>query len=78
MNDLNIRVGRLLYGFCRGYFGRDSMVYDPKRVEAIGHDWIVVRTEDGYPMLAVCPQGYRVEAWHEELLKASKEQEPTE
>jgi hypothetical protein len=39
-------VGTILYGFCDGYFGRDS--YSNKRIEAIGADWIVVRELDGY------------------------------
>lgn len=40
-----LRVGDVLYGFCNGYFGRDS--YDDKRVEAIGADWVVARSESG-------------------------------
>ena len=44
-----IRVGTLLYGFCGGCFGRDS--YSNKRVEAIGADWVVVRDEEGRPLL---------------------------
>jgi hypothetical protein len=40
-----IRVGLEIYGSCEGYFGRDF--YGPARVEAIGHDWIVVRDESG-------------------------------
>ena len=38
-----IRIGTVLYGYCGGLFGRDS--YGRKRVEAIGHDWVVVRDE---------------------------------
>ena len=38
-------IGTPLYGYCGGYFGRDS--YADKRVEAIGHDWIVVRDDRG-------------------------------
>lgn len=41
-----LRVGDVLYGFCGGYFGRDS--YGDKRVEAIGADWVVVREDDSY------------------------------
>jgi hypothetical protein len=37
-----LRVGDVLYGFCNGYFGRDS--HDDKRVEAIGGDWVIART----------------------------------
>lgn len=40
-----VRPGLLLYGYCGGHFGRDS--YDTKRVEAVGADWVVVRTESG-------------------------------
>lgn len=38
-------VGDTLFGFCSGYFGRNS--YGPKTIEAIGADWVVVREEDG-------------------------------
>jgi hypothetical protein len=40
-----LRVGDILYGFCGGYFGRDS--YKDKRVEAIGADWVVARSDNG-------------------------------
>jgi len=43
------QVGMMIYGFCNGYFGRDS--YGPKRIEAIGEDWLVVR-ENGRPNFA--------------------------
>lgn len=39
--------GLMLYGYCNGFFGRDS--YGDKRVVAWGVDWIVVREEDGTP-----------------------------
>lgn len=38
-------VGAMLYGYCNGFFGRDS--YCNKRVEAVGADWLVVRDADG-------------------------------
>ena len=38
-------IGETLYGFCNGYFGRDS--YKNKRVEAVGVDWVVCRDEEG-------------------------------
>lgn len=44
-SDAPLRIGDVLYGFCAGYFGRDS--YDDKRVEAIGSDWVVVRNDSG-------------------------------
>jgi hypothetical protein len=40
----------MLYGYCNGFFGRDS--YGPKRVEAIGADWVVIREENGTPDFA--------------------------
>ena len=40
-----IGVGSKLYGFCGGYFGRDS--YSDKRVEAFGFDWVVAREDSG-------------------------------
>lgn len=39
----SLRVGQVLYGFCGGAFGRDS--YEPKRVEAVGADWVVARDD---------------------------------
>jgi hypothetical protein len=50
-----IRVGSVLYGFCGGYFGRDS--YSDKRVEAIGADWIVARDKRGEPVFAISDTG---------------------
>lgn len=35
-----IAPGTILYGFCHGYFGRDS--YGDKVVVAVGEKWIVV------------------------------------
>ena len=46
---MELQVGMTIYGFCNGYFGRDS--YAPKRIEAIGEDWLVVR-EHGKPVFA--------------------------
>ena len=40
-----LQIGQMLYGYCRGVFGRDS--YGDKRIEAVGIDWIVVREDDG-------------------------------
>ncbi len=57
MSNEPLRVGDVLYGFCAGYFGRDS--YEDKRVEAIGADWVVVRYVDefveGVDFAAVAP-----------------------
>lgn len=35
------KVGQVIHGFAGGYFGRDS--YGCRRIEAVGHDWIVTR-----------------------------------
>lgn len=40
-----VRVGDVIHGYAFGYFGRDH--YDCGRVEAVGADWIVIRSEDG-------------------------------
>lgn len=45
-------IGRKLYGYCDGYFGRDS--YGDKIIEAEGYDWIVAR-EYGEPIFAFVP-----------------------
>lgn len=49
-------AGMLIYGYCNGYFGRDS--YATKRIEAIGIDWIVARgieEKDAEPEFAQFP-----------------------
>lgn len=40
-----IQVGTILYGYCGGFFGRDS--YEDKTVEAYGKDWVVCRDDQG-------------------------------
>lgn len=45
MNYKDKFVGIRIYGFCNGYFGRDS--YDNKIIIASGEDWIVAQTEEG-------------------------------
>lgn len=44
MPDNQLRVGHTLYGYCGGEFGRSF--YGPARVEAVGADWVVARTEN--------------------------------
>jgi hypothetical protein len=34
-------VGSILYGYCGGYFGRDS--YEDKRIEVVGNDYVLAR-----------------------------------
>ena len=44
-------IGITLYGFCNGFFGRDS--YGEKVIMAVGDDWVVVRNyDDGKPEFA--------------------------
>lgn len=42
---MSSNIGRLIYGYCEGYFGRDH--YSTCRIEAEGFDWIVVRPIGG-------------------------------
>lgn len=52
-DEIPMRVGDLLDGYCGGYFGRDR--YDAKRVEALGGDWVLVRNSvTNKPELALC------------------------
>lgn len=44
-----LRVGQELKSYCNGYFGRD---FYGGRIEALGWDWVVARSENGYPALA--------------------------
>ncbi len=39
-------VGKKIYGYCNGYFGRDS--YSDKTIVAHGATWITVLDIDGY------------------------------
>lgn len=45
-----VRIGTVLHGYCEGHFGRDAL--GPKRVEAIGADWIVARMVNGHIVTA--------------------------
>jgi len=45
MNYNNKFVGIKIYGFCNGFFGRDS--YDDKIIIASGEDWIVAKSDSG-------------------------------
>lgn len=59
-----IGVGTILYGFCNGYFGRDS--YGDKRIVAMGkYDgdrWVVV-SEDGHLFFAEGFSKKQLESW---------------
>lgn len=54
--DEPLRIGDTLYGYCGGYFGRDS--HFDKRVEAIGSDWVVARDYIGVAWFADCSPIY--------------------
>lgn len=43
--DPQIRVGTVLYGYCRGYLQKAYL--DTARVEAVGADWLVARDPEG-------------------------------
>ena len=45
MNTISPLIGQQLYGYCNGYFGRDS--YSDRRIENIGVDYIVTRNTNG-------------------------------
>lgn len=45
MNPL--QVGDLIRGYCGGIWGNEGLVFDERRVEAIGADWVVVRNNGG-------------------------------
>lgn len=64
---MTARIGMILFGYCDGYFGRDS--YGDKRIEALGADWVVVREEDGRPNFAGFESSKEME---ERLMKWSK------
>ncbi len=55
-----LAVGDAIHGFAYGAFGRDH--YHCVRIEAVGPDWIVARSEDGPSFtagreaLALCQQ----------------------
>lgn len=43
----DLRVGAQVHGFANGVFGRDS--YECRRIEAMGADWVVTRSDSGVP-----------------------------
>ena len=54
-----LKVGQVLAGFCNIYFRGDC--YEDKRVEAVGHDWVVVRTLAGEVLFASSENGEPIE-----------------
>lgn len=68
-----IYIGTILYGYCNGYFGRDS--YDDKRIEAVGSDWVVVREENGMPNFASFSSTEEMEGFIKEWSKKEEEEE---
>lgn len=53
----DVRVGDTLYGYCNGFFGRDS--YGPKEVTFVGRDYIVAE-EDGQVVTATFNDGWDI------------------
>jgi hypothetical protein len=64
-----LQIGELLYGFCGGYFGRDS--YGTKRVEAVGIDWVVAREEGSGEVVLATPTDSDIEGFHDHLRQLS-------
>ena len=54
-----IAIGQVLRSYCQGYFGRD---FFGGCVEAVGWDWIVARSERGYPSIAHLEGGIQAHA----------------
>lgn len=48
-------IGRFIYGFCDGYFGRDS--YEDKIIVGEGYDWVVVCSPYSGLQFAEFPDG---------------------
>jgi hypothetical protein len=48
-------VGRTLYGYCGGFFGRDS--YDDKTIIAVGEDFVTVREETSRGLVRTAQSG---------------------
>lgn len=53
-------IGRVIYGYCNGYFGRDS--YSDKRIEAEGFDWIVARERNNSLVFTTFPNSREKQA----------------
>lgn len=49
-NILSKYIGKTLYGFCNGYFGRDS--YENKTIVYVGEKYILTENEEGVPGVA--------------------------
>lgn len=43
-------IGKTLFGFCNGYFGRDS--YSNKKIVYAGNNYIVAENDYGKPVVA--------------------------
>jgi hypothetical protein len=80
-NRKHLEIGDILYGYCDGYFGRDS--YYRKVVIGLGGDWVVVRELD-YTPNQNCDDPYNYPDFacgldiHEHLIKSSNDWETDE
>ncbi|NCB03591.1 MAG: hypothetical protein EOM67_15780 [Spirochaetia bacterium] len=66
INNASNNIGKVLYGYCNGYFGRDS--YSDKVIIAEGDLWVVAMPEYGkYPDTAcfdsVEEKNKRIKEW---------------
>lgn len=52
-------IGKVLKGYCEGYFGRDS--YGDKKIVFIGEKYIVAENEHGYPVTAYFDEGETIQ-----------------
>lgn len=60
---VNNLVGKKVYGYCNGYFGRDS--YDDKVIIMNGLNWIVAIPSDGLPEIAYFDDNKEMIEWFE-------------
>lgn len=70
VNDL---VGKQLYGFCNGYFGRDS--YADKVIIMNGSNWVVAMPNDDFPEVATFNSNIEMMSWVKRNSDISQQQE---
>lgn len=70
VNDL---VGKQLYGFCNGYFDRDS--YDDKVIIMNGINWVVAMPNEGFPEIATFNSNVEMMGWVKRNSDISQQQE---
>lgn len=58
---VNNLVGETVYGYCDGYFGRDS--YTDKTIIMNGLNWVVAIPKEGSPEIAYFGTNLEMTAW---------------